>query len=104
MKRILLTPFFFAVLVMVSASQTKIKPSEADEKIVRDLMRMQEDAWNGGNIEEFMTAYWKSSDLVFISAKGITYTWQATFERYKKNYPDTQVEVIHSSHSLPFWG
>jgi uncharacterized protein (TIGR02246 family) len=89
MKRILLTLFFFAALVMVSASQTKIKPSEADEKMVRDLMQMQENAWNGGNIEEFMTAYWKSSDLVFIGTKGITYGWLATLERYKKNYPDT---------------
>jgi hypothetical protein len=89
MKRILLTLLFFAVLIMASVSQTNNKPSESDEKMVRDLLRIQENAWNGGNIEKFMTTYWNSPELVFIGSKGITYGWQATLERYQKNYPDT---------------
>jgi hypothetical protein len=89
MKRIILTLLFFAVLIMTSVSQTKNKPSESDEKMVRDLLRIQENAWNGGNIEKFMTTYWNSPELVFIGSKGITYGWQATLERYQKNYPDT---------------
>lgn len=89
MKRIILTLLFFAVLIVASISQTNIKPSESDEKMVRDLLRIQEDAWNGGNIEMFMTTYWKSPELVFIGSKGITHGWKGILERYKKNYPDT---------------
>jgi hypothetical protein len=89
MKRIILTLLFFAVLIAASFSQIYTKPSESDEKMVRDLLQIQEDAWNGGDIEMFMTTYWNSPELVFISSKGIIHGWQATLERYKNNYPDT---------------
>jgi uncharacterized protein (TIGR02246 family) len=88
MKKIILTLLFFVPLMIVTAPITKNNLSETDEKMMRDLFKMQEDAWNSGNIEKFMDAYWRSPDLVFIGSKGITYGWQAILERYKKNYPD----------------
>jgi ketosteroid isomerase-like protein len=48
----------------------------------------QTQAWNQGNLEDFMAGYWKSDSLKFIGKSGITYGWQATLNNYKKSYPD----------------
>ena len=42
-------------------------------------MEQQEDAWNNGNIENFMNVYWKNDSLVFIGKSGINYGWDKTF-------------------------
>lgn len=55
---------------------------------VEKLMKIQEDAWNRGDIEGFMKYYWKSDSLKFIGKSGITYGWQKTLDNYKKSYPD----------------
>ena len=54
---------------------------------VLSLMKIQEAAWNNGNVTEFMTYYWKSDSLKFIGSKGITYGWQKTLNNYLKSYP-----------------
>ena len=59
-----------------------------DDNRIRQVMQMQEKAWNAGNIDQFMEGYWKSEQLVFVGASGITYGWEATKEGYKKRYPD----------------
>ena len=37
-----------------------------------------------GNLEEFMSFYWKSDSLMFIGKNGIQYGWQKTLDNYKK--------------------
>lgn len=59
-----------------------------DEGIIKNILDQQTIAWNGGDIENFMTPYWHSDSLMFIGKSGITYGWQKTLENYKKNYPD----------------
>lgn len=59
-----------------------------DEKIIKEVMQMQEQAWNKGDIEKFMQGYWQSDSLMFIGKNGIKYGWQTTLENYKKSYPD----------------
>jgi ketosteroid isomerase-like protein len=57
--------------------------------IVRDItavLNTQADAWNRGDIEEFMLGYWNSEKLVFASGDSVTHGWQTTLDRYKKNY------------------
>ncbi len=61
----------------------------ADEDSIRNVLYSQEKAWNTGNIEDFMKAYWQSDSLTYIGKAGVTYGWQKTLETYKKNYPDT---------------
>jgi hypothetical protein len=60
-----------------------------DEKAIRLLMDRQQNAWNQGNIEEFMEGYWNSDSLMFIGKNGVTYGWMSTLNNYKKGYPDT---------------
>jgi ketosteroid isomerase-like protein len=59
-----------------------------DETEIRALLHSQTDAWNRGDIDTFMTGYWKSDETAFVGASGITRGWQAVLDRYKKNYPD----------------
>lgn len=44
-------------------------------------------AWNRGDIDNFMMGYWQSDSMLFVGKNGITQGWQATLDRYKKNYP-----------------
>ena len=60
-----------------------------DEKIIRDLLEKQTEAWNSGNIEGFMEGYWKNDSLMFIGKSGVTYGWLNTLNNYKRGYPDT---------------
>jgi hypothetical protein len=61
---------------------------------VLSLMKIQETAWNNGNVTEFMKYYWKSDSLKFIGSKGITYGWQKTLDNYLKSYPTKEAMGI----------
>jgi ketosteroid isomerase-like protein len=45
-------------------------------------------AWNRGDIDGFMSHYWKSDELRFASGGNVTRGWQPTLDRYRKSYPD----------------
>jgi ketosteroid isomerase-like protein len=60
----------------------------SDEGQIRQLLQMQTDAWNRGDIDSFMSGYWKSDETAFVGSNGITRGWQAVLARYTKNYPD----------------
>lgn len=59
-----------------------------DEQEILAVMNMQEQAWNSGDIEQFMQGYWQSDSLMFIGKNGIKYGWQTTLDNYKTSYPD----------------
>lgn len=61
----------------------------AGEKAIRNLLRTQNEAWNRGNLEEFMHGYWESDSLMFIGKSGVTYGYQNTLKNYKRGYSDT---------------
>ena len=58
------------------------------EAQIRAVLDMQSAAWNRGDIDTFMTGYWKSEETEFVGASGITRGWRAVLERYRRNYPD----------------
>jgi ketosteroid isomerase-like protein len=60
----------------------------ADEKEIRAVLNSQIISWNHGDLEKFMEGYWKNDSLMFIGKSGVTHGYQATLDRYKKNYPD----------------
>jgi hypothetical protein len=66
--------------------------NENSQKIndIRALLKMQQEAWNDGNIEKFMEGYHQDSGMQFIGAKGVRFGWQATLKAYKNHYPDKQ--------------
>jgi len=96
MKRVTLILSALAV-ISVSCNNSAEKTSAANaqltgaerEEIMNTFMATQ-DAWNAGNLEDFMKGYWESESLVFTGAAGPTYGYSKTLERYKLNYPDQE--------------
>jgi len=79
---------YFILLVSVLISFT-VSAQKKDSLAIRAVMDKQVKAWNSGDIDAFMTTYWKDNSLLFVGSKGPIYGWQATLESYKKSYPDT---------------
>jgi len=46
----------------------------------------QEAAWNRGDIAAFMSGYWKSPDVRFLSGDKIVSGWNETHARYRAKY------------------
>lgn len=78
---------YVAVLVLLAAAGCRETAGEPFREI-RRLMDEQAAAWNHGDVEGFMDAYWRSDSLLFVGSSGITRGWDATLERYRSRYPD----------------
>jgi len=61
---------------------------QADVTAIRAVLDAQQQAWNRGDIDVFLTGYWHSPDLTFSGSNGISRGWDAVLARYKKNYPN----------------
>ncbi len=62
--------------------------TQADREEIINTFMATKDAWNEGDLVEFMKGYHKSDDIVFSGASGPVYGYEATLERYQKGYPD----------------
>jgi uncharacterized protein (TIGR02246 family) len=78
----------FILLLTFMAGKAQVQ-SKQEEKVVRQVLKTQTEAWNRGDIEGFMQTYWKSDSLLFIGKNGVDRGWKKTLEHYKKSYPDT---------------
>lgn len=77
--------FIFLLLNLTCKGQT-----HKQIELVLSHLQSQQQAWNDGNIDGFMTYYWNNDSLKFIGSKGITYGWQKTLDNYKKSYPNKE--------------
>src|SRR5437899_8514795 len=55
---------------------------------IQNVIHAQQDAWNRGQVEEFMNGYWRSDQTVFVSGDEVTRAWQKVLDRYKRKYSD----------------
>ncbi len=79
-----LTTLFLSILAPMQAFTQPDKDIEA----VKTVLRIQNEAWNRGDIDAFMEGYWKSDQLQFTNSGGVTFGWENTLNGYKKRYPD----------------
>jgi beta-aspartyl-peptidase (threonine type) len=66
-----------------SAAQNQDAVSE-----IQSVIHAQQDAWNRGQVEEFMNGYWRSDQTIFVSGDEVTRGWEKVLQRYKKKYSD----------------
>ena len=59
-----------------------------DRNAIAAVLNAQQAAWNRGDVEAFLTGYWRSSELTFSGSNGVSRGWDGVLARYKKNYPD----------------
>jgi beta-aspartyl-peptidase (threonine type) len=54
---------------------------------IKMMLDHQATAWNRGDIDAFMSAYWRSPDLTFASGGDVTRGFDETLQRYRNKYP-----------------
>ena len=81
-------PVFSFLILLLMLSEVSY-PQSKDEMQIRQLLLTQVDAWNRGDIDEFMHGYWDNDSMMFIGSSGVTYGYQNTLNNYKKRYSDT---------------
>lgn len=75
----------FAAILVLLPSLASAQTAKAESE-VRKVMNEQVAAWNRGDIEAFMTGYWKSEKLTFLSGDKVTRGWQQTLDNYRRSY------------------
>lgn len=78
---------FLTFPALCQSSSQKLAANR-DRRVILEALKKQTDDWNAGRVDRFMTSYWNSDSLTFVSKVGITYGYQATLANYKKRYPD----------------
>jgi len=62
--------------------------AQSPQSEISAVLKMQQDAWNRGDIDTFMNGYSRSENTVFVSGDEVTRGWQKVLDRYKKKYSD----------------
>lgn len=75
-------------LLLIVFSTTAMAQTAKDRVAILKVLENQRQAWNKGDMENYMQGYWKSDSLLFVGKNGPTYGWQKTLDNYKKGYPD----------------
>lgn len=71
-------------------SMLNVHDSSAEEKLIQRILTRQTEAWNQGDLEQFMKTYWKSPLLTFSAGGKTTRGWEATLKRYQESYAPPQ--------------
>ncbi len=72
-----------AAVIATGCATTSQTPAAA----ITDILTIQADAWNRGDVDAFMNHYWKSDELTFSSSGNTTRGWSQTLDNYKRRYP-----------------
>ena len=82
--------WFFAIAgAFLGSTSILAEPPKSDAASeIQNVLRAQQDAWNRGDIEAFMSGYSRSDETVFVSGDEVLRGWQNVLDRYKKKYSD----------------
>src|SRR5262245_43788578 len=73
----------WTTLMPLNLEPTDVATAQAE---IQQLLDGQTAAWNRGDLEGFMTGYWRSPELTLSSGKDCFRGWQSTLERYQHRY------------------
>ncbi len=81
MKKLVISLLFslFAINLYAQRSQSDL---------ILKLLEDQRQAWNRGDINEYMQGYNQSDSLLFVGKSGPQHGWNNTLKNYKKSYPN----------------
>jgi uncharacterized protein (TIGR02246 family) len=82
----------FAIVIFMfvnrpAPARAAVEPG-ADREAITAVLNAQQSAWNRGDVDAFLTGYWRSPELTFSGSSGVARGWDGVLARYKKNYPD----------------
>lgn len=81
MKRLIILVFLF-ITTAIQAQNI----SEKNRYEIISVLTHQQKCWNNGDIDGYMSGYWKSDSLKFITKSGVTTGWEQTLSFYKQHY------------------
>ena len=81
MKKLVISSLFFVFAINLFAQR-----SQSD--LILKLLEDQRQAWNRGDLNEYMQGYNQSDSLLFVGKSGPQYGWNNTLKNYKKSYPN----------------
>jgi ketosteroid isomerase-like protein len=97
MRKVFFYAFFsFGLPIILLARSQSPSNSSRDgsaKTVIAQVLRTQQEAWNRGDLEDFMTGYWNSPELTFFSGAKEHDGWQATIERYRVTYASAGHEM-----------
>jgi len=80
---------YFLVAAILGSTSLSAQSSRPDITLeISAVLKMQQDAWNRGDIDAFMNGYSRSDETLFVSGDDVTRGWQRVLDRYKKKYSD----------------
>ena len=80
---------YFLVAAILGSTSLSAQSSRPDITLeISAVLKMQQDAWNRGDIDAFMNGYSRSDETLFVSGDDVTRGWQKVLDRYKKKYFD----------------
>lgn len=74
-----------AIALLLAAVPAHAADGNGDAAI-RAVLQSQVQAWNQHDLVGFMSGYWNSPELTFLSGAVETKGWQPTLERYRQKY------------------
>jgi ketosteroid isomerase-like protein len=89
MKHIPFKAMICLLVLFLMNSATDIHAQSSAERTISTILDQQTAAWNRGDLEAFMSGYWKSDSLMYIGKSGVTYGYDRTLDSYRRNYGDT---------------
>lgn len=75
------------ILIAMTISAAPKQGASATAEI-RSVLRMQQNAWNHGDIDRFMNGYARSRHTVFVSEDTVRRGWGTVRDRYREKYSD----------------
>ena len=76
-----------ALLMSLNAARSNsARLAEDPVQAIRAVLRQQQADWNKGDLDAFLTGYWKSPRVVFQSGGNRYDGWEAMRDRYRKRY------------------
>ncbi len=73
-----------------ATSTSTASPPPRDKAAIEAVLSAQEKAWNAGDLDAFFEGYWRSEELTYAGADGVSRGWNAVHERFKKKYATPQ--------------
>ena len=80
----------FIVCNILIAAFVCAKPEQTPNSVteIQSVLSAQQDAWNRGDIDQFMNGYARSASTVFISEDEVRRGWETVRDRYHMRYSD----------------
>jgi ketosteroid isomerase-like protein len=80
----------FIICNILTAVIVWAEPEQSPNSIaeIQSVLTAQQDAWNRGDIDEFMNGYARSPSTAFVSEDEVRRGWETVRDRYKAKYSD----------------